>query len=98
VWFPSEVQIQHRHVWYGLLIVFSLFFFLWDVSLNPGLHARKARDLLLESLSSSFCSGSVGDGGLSNYLPGLALNLHPPALSLLSSYDQKHEPLVPGCF
>jgi hypothetical protein len=34
--------------------------------------------------------------GISNYLPGLASNLSPPNLSLLSSYDYRLEPLVPG--
>jgi hypothetical protein len=33
--------------------------------------------------------------GLSNYLQGLALNLDPPDLSLPSSWDYSHEPLVP---
>jgi hypothetical protein len=31
-----------------------------------------------------------------NYLPGLALNCDPLALCLLSSWDYRHEPLVPG--
>jgi hypothetical protein len=32
-----------------------------------------------------FCSGYFRNGGLTNYLPRLALNLDPPDLSLLSS-------------
>jgi hypothetical protein len=31
-----------------------------------------------------------------NYLPGLALNLHPPDLYLLSSKDYRSEPPMPG--
>jgi hypothetical protein len=31
-----------------------------------------------------------------NYFLGLALNCDPPNLSLTSSQDYRHEPLVPG--
>jgi hypothetical protein len=31
-----------------------------------------------------------------NYLPRLALNHNPPDLCLLSSWDYRHEPLVPS--
>jgi hypothetical protein len=46
--------------------------------------------------SSPFCSGYFGDGGLANYLPRLALNQSPPNLSLLSSWDYRHETLAPS--
>jgi hypothetical protein len=36
--------------------------------------------------------------GLLNYLPGLASNDKPPDLSLLSSYNYRHEPPVPSEF
>jgi hypothetical protein len=32
-----------------------------------------------------------------NYLPRLASNIDPPDFYLLSSWDYKCEPLVPGC-
>jgi hypothetical protein len=35
--------------------------------------------------SSPFCSGYFGDGGLLNYLPGLASNHDPPELNLQNS-------------
>jgi hypothetical protein len=56
--------------------------------------------LLMQSLycwrhaSSPFCSGHFEDGkgrGLVNYLPGLASNCDPSELSLLSSYNERHE-------
>jgi hypothetical protein len=34
--------------------------------------------------------------GFANYLPRLASNLNPPDLCLLSSWDYRGEPLVPG--
>jgi hypothetical protein len=39
-----------------------------------------------------------GVGVLMNYLPGLAPNLDPPDLCLLSGQDYRCKPLVPGCF
>jgi hypothetical protein len=44
--------------------------------------------------SSPFGTGYFGDGSLTNYLLVLALNLDPPDLSLLSSWDYRDEPLV----
>jgi hypothetical protein len=52
----------------------------------------------LNYTSSPFYSGYFRDGGLMNYLPGLALNLDPPDLSLPSSKDYRSEPPAPGCF
>jgi hypothetical protein len=46
--------------------------------------------------SSPFCSGCLGDGGLRNYVPRLALNLCSPDLSLSSRGDYRYKPLVPG--
>jgi hypothetical protein len=39
----------------------------------------------LSHISSPPCSGYFGNGGLLNYLPGLALNCDPPDLSLPSN-------------
>jgi hypothetical protein len=39
----------------------------------------------LRYISSQFCFGCFGDGGLTNSLPGLALNKDPPDLSLSGS-------------
>jgi hypothetical protein len=44
------------------------------------------------------CPATGWDGGLMNYLPGLALNLNPPGLSLPSTYDYRHQPPAPGLF
>jgi hypothetical protein len=43
----------------------------------------------LRSTSSPFYFDYFGDGGLMNYLPGLALNHHPPDLSLISTWDYR---------
>jgi hypothetical protein len=43
----------------------------------------------LRHTSSPFCFGYFGDGGLLNYLPGLAWNLHPPDLSLPGSWRER---------
>jgi hypothetical protein len=53
--------------------------------LNSGLHTYKAGTLPLEPYPSLFHSGYFGDGGLMNYLPGLASNHDPPNLSLPNS-------------
>jgi hypothetical protein len=61
---------------------------------------RLAKQVLyhLSHTSCPFCSGYFGDGGLENYLPGLALNHDPPNLNLSSSQDYRHESLVSGLF
>jgi hypothetical protein len=52
----------------------------------------------LSHISSSFCSGDFGDGGLMNYLPGLTLNHDPPPdLSLPNNQDYIHELQAPNC-
>jgi hypothetical protein len=48
------------------------------------LHLAKQALYLLSHASSSFCSGYFGDGGLANYVPGLAFNCNPPDLSFPS--------------
>jgi hypothetical protein len=50
----------------------------------------------LTHASIPFNSGYFGDGGVTNYLPGVALNCDPLYISLPSSYDYRHEPLAPG--
>jgi hypothetical protein len=50
----------------------------------------------LSHRSSPFCSGCFGDGGLTNYSPGLTSNLDPLDLSLTNSQDYTYESLVPG--
>jgi hypothetical protein len=62
----------------------SLYFFWLDRGLNSGICAYKADALSHASYS------YLEDGGLTNYLPGLAWNSDPPYFSLLS------EPLAPG--
>jgi hypothetical protein len=46
--------------------------------MESGLPTRKAGALPLEPHSSPFSSGYLGDGGLVNYLPGLASISNPP--------------------
>jgi hypothetical protein len=56
--------------------------------LNSGLCTCKVEALLLEPhFQVCFFSGYFGGGGLVNYLPGPALNLYPPNLSLSNSQD-----------
>jgi hypothetical protein len=50
----------------------------------------------LSHTCNTFCSGYSGDGGLENYLTGLASNHDPPNLSLPSSWDYRREITVPG--
>jgi hypothetical protein len=47
-------------------------------------------------ISSPFCSGYFGDGGLMNYLPRLALNFDSPSLSFPNSSDYRQELLMPS--
>jgi hypothetical protein len=60
------------------------------------LHLAKLSLYGLIHTSSAFCSGHFGDGGFMNYSPGLAWNGDPLDLSLPSSWDHRHEPLVPA--
>jgi hypothetical protein len=53
--------------------------------LNQGFALIKQSLYYLSHTSSPFCSGYFGDGGLTNYLPGLVSNHNSPNLSLLSS-------------
>jgi hypothetical protein len=55
----------------------------------------KLRASCLQSTCSAVHSGSFGDGGLKNYLSGLASNLSPDA-SFPSRQDYRHEPPAPG--
>jgi hypothetical protein len=73
------LDIPH-HLYYHLF-----FFFWWDWDLNSGFFTCKAGALLLESHIQSILLSLVWRwGSLTNYLPGLALNLSPPNLSLQS--------------
>jgi hypothetical protein len=71
------------------------------VSFNSGLCACKGGVLLLGPYLQSILVCLFWKWGLMNYLPGLASNLNPPNPNLLSSWDYRHEPPVPGhdsCF
>jgi hypothetical protein len=75
------------------LLSLSLSFW-WDWVLNLGLYACKTGALLLEPNCQSILFWLFWKWSPVNYLPGLALNLNPPNLSLPSSH--RHEPWVPG--
>jgi hypothetical protein len=66
----------------AFLLDSSLFFFF------PSFACKLAKLAVycLSHTSSPFCSGYFGDGGLLNYLSGLALNHDPPDLSLPRSF------------
>jgi hypothetical protein len=74
---------------YLTCVAIYTFFFFFLLGLGFELRAshtvRKAGALLLSCTSSSVCSGCFGDGGLMNYLHGMALNCDSPDLSLPSS-------------
>jgi hypothetical protein len=70
-----------------------LYFFFLCVCVVLGFELRPYT--LSHSTSPFFVKGFLRSG-LANYLPGLALNLDPPDLCLLSSWDYRHEPPVPG--
>jgi hypothetical protein len=53
--------------------------------LTQGFMVAKQALCCLSHTCSPFCSGYFGDGGLMNYLPGLASNHHSPNLSLPSN-------------
>jgi hypothetical protein len=72
------------------------FFSLWDWGLNSGLCACKAGALLLEPQPQTILVWLFWRWGLVIYLPGLASSCNPPSLSLLSSEEYRHEPLVPS--
>jgi hypothetical protein len=73
---------NNREVWR-----LNLFFFVWwDWGLNSGLHAYKQAFYHLATPPAPFFALIIfGDGGLADYLPGLALNYELPNLSLPSS-------------
>jgi hypothetical protein len=68
-----------------IIIIIIFFFFLVGLVFElRALHLAKQALYLLSHASSSFCSGYFGDGGLANYVPGLAFNCNPPDLSFPS--------------
>jgi hypothetical protein len=70
------------------------FFFFFDGTRvwTQGFVLAKQMLYCLSHSSSPFFSGYFGDKGLEDYLPRLVLNLDPPDLSLLSTWDYRHEP------
>jgi hypothetical protein len=88
LYLPSSYLTAFKSHFYFLLTFFFFSTGVW----TQGLH--------LEPLHTSpvlwwvFSSWGV----LMNYLPGLAPNLDPPDLCLLSGQDYRCKPLVPGCF
>jgi hypothetical protein len=76
-----------------------LFFFLgggWG--LNSGLCACKVGTLPLEPQLQSILLCLFWRWGLSNYLPGVAMNCDSPDLSLPNGLDYRCEPLMPVFF
>jgi hypothetical protein len=70
---------------------YTFFFFCMCVVLG-----FEPRVYTLSHSTSLFCEGYFLRQGLKNYLPGLALNLDPPDLCLLSSWDYRREPPAPS--
>jgi hypothetical protein len=81
--FPTLVGKLHEGKDYDLFT--SFFFFWWDWGFNSALCTWKVGTLPLEPHLQSLLLWLFGDGGLTNYLPGLALNCDLPDLSLPSS-------------
>jgi hypothetical protein len=80
-----------------VILYHNLFIYLWDWSLNSGLHTCKAGALPLEPHIQFIVLWLFWRWDLTNYLYGLASNLDPPNLSLSSCSDYRLEPLTP-CF
>jgi hypothetical protein len=72
-------------MYYAIISKIVFFFFCGTRVLIQGFMLTKQVLYLSSHTFSPVWYGYFGDGGLTNYLPRLALNFDPPNLSLLSS-------------